>query len=277
LAIGACYNVCTGLTGSFPDTNGQFGAGGIYSAGIVNGPLSAFSDQSGTLPAPFSMPQCVYSVAGSDPRAIMPAQGSSSSNFWMDLQVDTKPPAGTSYRLWPSYPTLPGAANVETTGYTLANEFQLSRSCTLDKVWFYSASGAAALPSKCAIWSTSTQSVVAGTENDAPAWVTAAGSGATAGSGWVACPYTGVTLPAGDYKVAVYSAGGAKWFQATNGYWGTSGPGNNGITSGPLTAPGLNSATGPGQSTYSPGVWAYPLTYGSGGNGTNFWVDVEVS
>ena len=43
LAIGACYNACTGFSGGFPDTDGQFGSGGAYSAGIVNGPLSGFS------------------------------------------------------------------------------------------------------------------------------------------------------------------------------------------------------------------------------------------
>ena len=67
LAIGACYNACTGFSGSFPDTDGQFGSGEAYSAGIVNGPLSAFSDQSGSLPAPFGMSQGVFSVARDRP------------------------------------------------------------------------------------------------------------------------------------------------------------------------------------------------------------------
>ena len=67
LAPGACYNACTGFSGSFPDTNGQFGAGEPYGAGIVNGPLSAFSDQSGSNPAPFSMTQGVFSVSGHRP------------------------------------------------------------------------------------------------------------------------------------------------------------------------------------------------------------------
>ena len=39
---------CTGFSGSFPDTNNQFGSGEPYSAGIVNGPLTAFSDTSGS-------------------------------------------------------------------------------------------------------------------------------------------------------------------------------------------------------------------------------------
>ena len=56
-----------GFNGNFPDTQAQFGSGDPYSAGIVNGPLSAFSDQSGSLPAPFSMSQGVFSVAGRRP------------------------------------------------------------------------------------------------------------------------------------------------------------------------------------------------------------------
>jgi hypothetical protein len=270
LAIGACYNVTTGFSNNFPDTNAQFGAGDPYSAGIVNGPLSAFSDQSGSLPGPFSMSQGVFSTSGSDPTVNMAAGGSGSANFWMDLQVGTTPPAGTSYRLWPSYPTLPGVASGDT-AYTLATEFDLSQSCTLNKIWFYSSSGAAALPTKCAIWSVSSQTEVAGTDNSAPTW-----SG-PAGSGWVACSYSGVTLPAGDYKVAVFNGGGSKWFQVTTNYWGTGGPAANGIAAGPLTAPGLPGATSPGQGTYNPGTWSYPAVYGTGGNGENFWVDVEVT
>ena len=271
LAIGACYNACTGFNDSFPDTTSQFGAGEPYSAGIVTGPLSAFSDQSGSLPAPFSIPQGVFSVAGSDPTAFMPGNGNQSDNLWMDLQVETKPQAGTSYRLWPNYPNLPGAANGGSLAYTLATEFTLSQSCSLDNIWFYSASGAGALPTRCAIWDVATQSVVSGTDDTAPSW-----SG-SAGSGWNANAYSGVTLPAGDYKVAVFYGGGSQWFLFNTGYWASGGPGGNGITTGPLTAPGLSAATSPGQSTYHDGTWGYPGTYGSNGNGENYWVDVEVT
>ena len=41
LAIDATYVVATGFTGSFPDTNSQFGSGEPYAAGIVSGPLTA--------------------------------------------------------------------------------------------------------------------------------------------------------------------------------------------------------------------------------------------
>jgi hypothetical protein len=271
LAIGATYVPATGFTGNFPVTNNQFGGGDPYSGGIVSGPLTAYSDTSGSLPSPLNTAQAVFGVASADPTTSMPAFGSNSANFWMDVQVTTAPPAGTSYRLWPSYPTVPGHVDSDTSGYTLATEFQLSKSCTLDKIWFYSASGAAALPSQCAIWSVSSQSVVSGTDNTSPAW-----SGA-AGSGWVSCAYSGITLPAGDYKVAVFYGGGSAWYQATNGYWVTGGPGANGITTGPVTAPGTATATSPGQSTYNSGSWAYPNTFASAGNGECYWVDVEVT
>ncbi len=269
LATGATYVAATGFTGSFPDTNNQFGSGDPYAGGITHGPLTGYSDATGSLPSPFNTAQGVFSVASADPTAIMPIYGSGASNFWMDVQVDTKPPTGTSYRLWPSYPTLPGHVNSDTTGYTLATEFQLSASCALNKIWYYSAAGAAALPTRCAIWNVSSQTVVAGTDQTSPSW-----SGA-AGSGWVSFGYSGVTLPAGDYKVAVYYGGGSEWYQATLNYW-TSGAGAGGITAGPVTAPGNAAATSPGQGTYNQGSWAYPQTYSSG-NGENYWVDVEVT
>ena len=143
LAMGATYVAATGFAGSFPDTNNQFGSGDPHSGGIVSGPLIAYSDSSGSKPSPFNTAQAVFSVASTDPAANMPIYGSGSSNFWMDVQVTTSPPTGTSYRLWPGYPTIPGHVNSDTAGYTLGTEFQLSKSCTLDKIWYYSAPGAA--------------------------------------------------------------------------------------------------------------------------------------
>ena len=271
LAMGATYVAATGFTGNFPDTGSQFGSGDPYSGGIVSGPLTAYSDATGSNPSPFQTAQSVFSVAGTDPAAHMPTYGSSSSNFWMDVQVDTSPPSGTSYRLWPSYPTIPGHVDSDTAGYTLATEFQLSRPCALDNIWFYSAPGADALPTRCAIWNVGSQSEVSGASNTSPAW-----SGAV-GSGWVACAYNGITLPAGDYKVAVFYGGGSQWYQATNGYWGAGGPGASGITVGPVTAPGTSAATSPGQGTYNYGSWAYPQTYASSGGGECYWVDAEVT
>lgn len=271
LAIGATYVATTGFTGGFPDTNNQFGSGDVYGNGIVSGPLTGYSNSSGSRPSPFNTGQGVFSVSSADPTSTMPVYGSGADNFWMDVSVDTNPSAGTSYRLWPGYPTLPGTATSDVTSYTLGTEFQLAEACVLDNIWFYSPSGVGVLPITCGIWDVSTQSVVAGTVNMSPAW-----SGG-AGSGWVACAYNGVTLPAGDYKVAVFNTGGSQWFQVTVNYWSSSGTGANGITAGPLTAPGISSATTPGQGTYNTGSWAYPDTFSTGGNGENYWLDVEVT
>jgi Domain of unknown function (DUF4082) len=270
LAIGATYIAVTGFTGPFPDTNDQWGNGEPYANGIVSGPLTAYSDSSGSKPSPFHTGQSVFSVASNDPTTLMPVYGSSACNFWMDLQVDTNPPVGTSYRVWPGYPTVAGSVASDPTPYTLGMEFQLSTACTLDNIWFYSASGAGGLPTRCAIWSVSSQSEVAGTDNTAPAW-----SGAAA-SGWVSCAYGGVTLPAGDYKVAVFYGGHTPWYQATNFYWST-GIGGNGIVAGPISVPGVSSATSPGQCTYNTGSWGYPDSFATSGNGENYWIDVEVT
>ena len=273
LSIGACYSACTGLDGSFPVTNNQFGSGEPYAAGIPAGPLLAFSDQTGSSPAPFGMSQGIFGTAGTDPAVNMPAQGSNSANFWMDIQVTDTAPAGASYRLWPNYPTIPPTINYDDLEQTFGTEFTLSAPCGIDKVWFYSppAVSPSALPTICAIWDVRTQQVVSGTRNDSPSW-----SGA-AGSGWVACPYSGITLPAGDYKVTVYTPGGStNFYQETENYWGTGG-GANGIVSGPLAAPNASSATAPGQITYHHGAFAYPDTYDIEFGGQNRWVDIEVT
>ena len=57
----AYYIACTAFTGGFPDSNGQYGSAGPYAAGIVNGPLTAFSDHSGSLGAPFNQAQGISS------------------------------------------------------------------------------------------------------------------------------------------------------------------------------------------------------------------------
>lgn len=213
LAIGACYIACTGFSGSFPDTNGQFGPGGPYSAGIVNGPLTAFSDQPASLPAPFSLSQGVFSTAGTDPTANMPVEGSSSSNFWMDVEVDTEAPTGASYRLWPNYPMISGTISNDTGQQTTATEFWLSQDCTVENIWFYSAPGVGGLPTACAIWDVATKSPVAGSEQTSPSW-----SG-SAGSGWVACAYNGLELAAGKYKVGIYYSGGDTFYQENTHYF----------------------------------------------------------
>jgi hypothetical protein len=271
LAIGACYNACTGFSNSFPDTNNQFAPGQPYGNGIVNGPLSAYSAQTGSLPAPFSMSQGVFGTAGTDPTATMPAQGSGADNFWMDLQVEDATPPGSSYRLWPNYPVPAGGGlSGDYLQQTMGTEFLLSQTCTLNNIWFYSPPGAGVLPSRCAIWDVGTREVVSGTDNTSPSW-----SGAP-GSGWVSCTYNDVTLPVGDYKTTVYYDGGSDFYEEQEEYFGT-GAGANGITTGPLTAPNTTKATAPGQTTFHHGAFAYPDTYDTDFDGQTRWVDVEVT
>ena len=70
-----------------PRSNDQFDPGDPYAAGIVNGPLTAYSDSNGSLPTPYTTNQGVFGTQGTDPSVHMPLSGSNSANFWVDLQV----------------------------------------------------------------------------------------------------------------------------------------------------------------------------------------------
>jgi len=272
----ACYIAATSFPGNFPQTSGQFGSGEAHSAGIVSGPLTAYSDSTGSQPAIFSLPQGVFGVssASSSP----PVTGYQSSNFWMDVQVTTTPPAGTSYRIWPNYPVIPGSISIDTGQQTTGTEFWLSESCTIDNVWFYSPPGAGVLPSRCGIFSIATQTEVSGTDNSSPSWLVLGGGAASAGAGWVYCSYSaaGVVLPAGRYKVCIYSGGGSEFYQE-NVYYFSGGPGGTNIVNGPLTCPSTGNATSPGNSTYQDGPWSYPDTFDTKDDGENRWIDIEVT
>jgi Domain of unknown function (DUF4082) len=303
LAIGATYIAATGLKNGFPITKNSFGKKDKYHAGITNGPLRAYSDISGSHPIPFGGAQALFSTAGDDPTKHMPALGDGkSSNFWMDLQLTVKAPKKTSYRLWPNYPVIPNAAAEvgDELEQSSGTEFWLSERCTLDKIWFYSPPGSTALPDECAIYDVATQNMVPNTHKTSPGW-----SGRAA-SGWVSSSYSGITLPAGKYKTAVYSRGGAPYFYETVYYFGanlqTGAPGPAsaaGISSGPLHSPNLTNASDAmangtvsgvpagtlvrSNSTYqqndssNSGQFLYPYTFDSKDNGELRWVDVEVT
>jgi hypothetical protein len=303
LAPHASYLAQTGFTGPFPDAPGQFGGDDPYSGGISNGPLLAYSDQSGSAstPAGLNMGQGLFDENASPTAALAATNPGTSDNFWIDVQVTDVVPKGASYRLWPNYPqvfTDGGGGNTDNFGQTFGVEFTLSQSCALDRIWYYSPSGVASdpagpvppsgtrsavgLPTMCGIFNVTTQAVVPGTLNRSPAW-----SGAAA-SGWVACQYSGVVLPAGDYKACVYTTGGwDNFYLETHSYWGaesSSVPASvvtapAGITAGPLTGvPATQSRDG--QVTFhhdsdGPAGFVYPTT--SQFTGQNRWVDVEVT
>jgi len=303
LSIGTAYVACTGwvAVNGFPSTNNSFGSGNTYSAGITNGPLAAFSDTGGTAAEPYGTSQGLFSsTLGSDPSVHMPNAGSNSANFWMDVQVSTAGPGGYSgsYRLYPNKQDAnPATVADSSVNYVVATEIRLSQACTLNKIWYYSPSGTAQLATSADIWSilgADSGSITAGTNS--PSW-----SGA-AGSGWVSCSFTSTVLPAGSYKVSVYNNAGSPdgWSakDAETNYWGTGGAGVNGITWGPLYAPGLAAASSAynfngsdggstppftdgtilaGQCTFAQsGTNIYPYLYVSG-LAQNYWADMEVT
>jgi hypothetical protein len=290
LAIGTAYDACTGFTGGFPCTNNSFGASpDPYSAGITNGPLMAYSGTPGTNPAPYSNQNAVFGTSGSDPSITPPVgQDSSYDNFWMDVQVSATAPAGYSgsWRLWPTKTDAdPYTAGDSEVNYVVGTEIHLTQACSLNNIWYYSPEGTAQLATACDVWSIETQQAIA--SSTSPSW-----SG-TAGSGWVACPFTGVTVPAGAYRVSVYNGAASpdSWSAKRLGYWGTYETipvtGANGITTGPLYAPPTAKASTanrfdgqgpePGQSVFAVGPPnQYPNLYVDG-LFQNYWVDMEVT
>jgi hypothetical protein len=281
---GACYLAATGVNGNFPETDGYFTTNGPAAGGITNGPLVAFSDQSGTFPAPFAMSQAVYSLAGTDPSVAMPAEGNQSANFWMDLQVSDSPPTGYtgSFRLWPNFSNVTNGTQIanDTGTQTMGTMFSLSQPCLLNNIWLYSPDGVNGLPASTQIWDTASGSLVAGT-NLAADW-----SGAP-GSGWIANSYSGmnIVLPAGEYIATVYNDTAETFYLETRGYFGSydgiTGPASAGLTNGPLSAPSNAQAVNPpgGNSCYFEGGAAptYPNDWDHDDGGENRWVDVEVT
>ena len=283
LAIAAPYVAAIGVNGPFPNTPNSFGAGGPYSAGIVNSPLVAYSDTNGSLPAPYNYSQGCISANGSDPAVTIPLPGGP-NNYWVDIQVSAGIPSGFSYsgswRLWPNMWDALGASTDAPVNYVIATEVHFSTTVTLNKIWYYSIAGTAELATECGVWSIATQTLVA--ENTSPTW-----SGA-AGSGWISCSFTGVTLPAGSYRVAVYNNAAAPdaWSAKLLNYW-DAGVGQNGIVEGPLSAPNVANASladkfggggsEPGQSVFAVGPPnQYPNLYVDG-LAQNYWVDIEVT
>ena len=254
------YKIQCGQANNFAQTLSYFATGGTAPAGITNGPLFVYSDETGTAPDVWNDFQGSFGTGSSNPASGYAATSNTAYNAWLDVLIDTAAPAGAQFCLFPSYPAPIGAAiNSQTLAYTLATQCALSQACTSHYVRFYSPPGATVLPTRASIWSVTGQNRVL--DNTSPSW-----SGA-AGSGWVQCAMPG-SIPAGSYKASVYYGGGAEWFVAQVGYW-TTGAGAGGIgPNGPISAP--NEAGGsPGQGSYLTSD-GYPSTDGAG---EMYWVD----
>jgi hypothetical protein len=280
-----CAAVCYAASAGFPRTTDQFGAAEPYAAGITNGPLFAFPSGSALA---WSMPQQSYAFPGTaDPASGMPTNNNQDNLFWIDIQVTDTPPPGATYR---AFPNLPQSANGQAGSgvYTVATQFRLSQACSVAKLWHYSPAGSSQLPTECGVWRESDQTLAAGTHLSAPSWKNSSGAAANPGDGWIYAVYTGVTLPAGNYRVSSFCANGGAgggagnlWFSYSYGYWSTDFAqnfGQGGVTTGPLYVPDNASASAPGQSLYDQsGVFAYPATYNAGQDSENHWVDLEVT
>jgi len=276
LAENQVYVATTAFPGNFPDTNNQFGSGNTYAAGITNGPLFAYSDTTGSAAVPVSsLHQGLFGTGSTDPTSAFPGSGSNSANFWIDPLITTTVPSSPTYRVFPSMPAPYNLTGAASGTYTLAMEFELSESCQVEKLWMYSYAGCTVLPSRCGIFSVTSQTEVSGSDNSSPSWLSAPGTSATAGGGWCYVDYSSANLilPAGKYRVAIYAATASNWFSYSTGYWGTTGPGSLGSSNGPISVPSNGSADTPGIGGSLAGSWGYP-TSASGSNG--FWMDVEV-
>jgi Domain of unknown function (DUF4082) len=162
-----------------------------------------------------------------------------------------------------------GTLTSDANDYTMGVQFSVSQACTLTGIWWYSVSGATALPGTIALYSVSGGGSGTLVHSETPSW-----SGA-AGSGWVNAEFSSPpSLTAStNYKACVGISGVAgNWYSSTSNYW-SSGAGSGGITNGPLSAP--NNAGGDGgQDTFHAGATlTYPATSFSAGN---YWVDPEV-
>lgn len=299
LPIGSAFVVQTGLTltgGAFANAPGIFSGTGVHPNGIVSGPLFAFADATSEGNNANTNPwggwgQAVFSTAGADPRTTLATGSSSSGSFGMDVQIaDADPTGGYTgpFMPWPMPPGATAGPNADVDldeQYVIATEEWLDRDCLADGTWFYSPAGAGALPDKMDVWRISDKSNVL---TATPAWSRATGTG------WVFAAFPGgSTLGPDKYKVSVYNSAatgtGPGWSVKTVGYFGAGGPGENGITWGPVHVPGLSEASDaaifggggrePGQGTFAnptTGPDQYPDTYADG-ESQCYWVGLQVT
>jgi len=248
VSLGTGYLAAIAQNGNFPFTVSQFGPAQPFASGIVQGPLVAYSDSSlgATVNAtPYTLPQCSFTTAVSDPTLAMPATGNNSFNSWVDVIVSDVPPAGFTgpYELFPNkYDTSPATGLDTNQAFNLAVEIGLAQRCAIGNLKFWSIAAAASLPTSVGIWDIASQQLVA--SNTSPAWLNAlTGAPAVAGGGKIKTTMPAAVLPPGRYRVSVWNANGAAaaWSPREYGYWLT-GAGASGITWGPVTAPAQGSA-----------------------------------
>jgi hypothetical protein len=166
-------------------------------------------------------------------------------------------------------PANPASLISDTSAYTMGVQFVTSQPATLTAIWFFSASGAVSVPGTIALFTANGAGSGTLVTSQAASW-----SGA-AGSGWVRAPFTTPpSLTANQkYKACILDNASSLFYSSTGHYWDT-GAGQNGIASGPLSAPNAAGSFDGQDSFFTGGSLTYPTSQFSA---SNYWVDPEIT
>ncbi|HMH70097.1 MAG TPA: DUF4082 domain-containing protein [Candidatus Saccharimonadales bacterium] len=175
------------------------------------------------------------------------------------------------YRIWPATDG-PASAFNDSNPISQGTEFFVSSPAWVTKIWYWRATvamGAGPDPVLGQIYR------IDGGGLATPLIGTPVEFAAPVILGWQSVSITPILLTSIQrYKTVVYYPTGEYTATPGNNYWTTGGPGETGITNGPLTA--VNGAdANDGQSSYHIGVGLqYPTNSSSA---PNFWIDVSVT
>ena len=175
------------------------------------------------------------------------------------------------YRTWPAT-SGPGASFNDGTPISQGNEFYVTSTAWATKVWYWRATvgmGVGVDPVLGQIYQ------INGGGTGTALLVTPVSFAVPGGLGWQSANIPPISLTINQrYKVVIYYPNGEYTATAGNHYWDTGGPGEFGITNGPLLTVGASAATD-GQSSYQAGVGPqYPTGNFQAGN---YWMDASVT
>jgi hypothetical protein len=183
----------------------------------------------------------------------------------------------TEYRI---FPAISGPASTsEDSPVNLGTQFSVSTTCWITRIHYWAPIDAGVdgtvLGRVWTVTGSGTGTALAGTDvgGAGPAFDTIPNT--TSPGRWrTATLTTPVQISAGtNYRVAILYPSG---YAATGNFWANGGPGDSGITNGPLTAPSKAAVADGGQGAFDYGAtYSYPAN--ASGNGANYWPDVTVS
>lgn len=169
------------------------------------------------------------------------------------------------YRLWPAT-NGPGVATSDTENYTLGVEFYVTSAAQFTGWRFWCNTASTVTFSLYQVDSATTGTLVGQVSNVSLA--------APLGEWKYQALAMPVNLTINQRYRAVITSSTDNFYSATGAYW-TSGAGSAGITNGILVAPNTSDTTGADQGSFI--VGASPTFPTSGFNGSNYWIDPEVS